>query len=231
MIGIKLENANVVQKVTIVARGNAGGYNLMMPEEETFLESKNSLLARITGYLGGRVAEEIIFGDITTGAYGDFQTATKIARAMVTEYGMSALGPIQYESQGGSVFLGRDYLKDKNFSDHIATEIDKEVRDIITGCYDKAREVLKEHSELLDTIANYLLEIETLNKQDIEIIVKTGKLAWWEEKKIATAKENEEKVLAQAKADAEAALVKEETPKDSEKTEDKSVEVKKTDEA
>lgn len=185
VIGIKLENANVVQKVTIVARGNAGGYNLMMPEEETFLESKQSLLARITGYLGGRVAEELIFGDITTGAYGDFQTATKIARAMVTEYGMSNLGPIQYESHGGSVFLGRDYLKDKNFSDHIATEIDKEVRDIITGCYDKARALLLEHRDLLDTISHYLLEIETLNKQDIEEIVRTGKVAWWEEKKLA----------------------------------------------
>ena len=176
VIGIKLEHSNVVQKVTIVARGNSGGYNLMIPEEETFLESKTSLLSKITGYLGGRVAEEIIFGDVTTGAYQDFQTATKIARAMVTEYGMSDLGPIQYESNSGNVFLGRDYLKEKNFSDQIALEIDKEVRNIITTAYNQAHSLLTEHRMLLDTIADYLLKVETLTKQDIDEIVETGKL-------------------------------------------------------
>ena len=104
VIGIKLEHANVVQKVTIIPRGRAGGYNLMIPEEETFLETKQSLLHTIIGYLGGRVAEEIEFDTVTTGAYHDFQMATRIARAMVTEYGMSDLGPIQYESREGSVF-------------------------------------------------------------------------------------------------------------------------------
>ncbi|MDY0210355.1 MAG: ATP-dependent zinc metalloprotease FtsH [Acholeplasma sp.] len=183
VIGIKLAHANIVQKVTIIARGKAGGYNLMLPEDESYLESKSALLARITGLLGGRVAEELIFGDVTTGAYQDFQTATKIARAMVTEFGMSNLGPIQYESNTGSVFLGRDYLKEKNFSDQVALEIDKEVREIITGCYEKAKSLLIEHRGLLDTITNYLLEVETLNKQDIDEIVSTGKLGWWEQRK------------------------------------------------
>lgn len=183
VIGLKLEHANIVQKVTIVARGQAGGYNLMLPEQEGYLESKKSLLARITGLLGGRVAEELIFGDVTTGAYQDFQTATKIARAMVTEYGMSNLGPIQYESQQGSVFLGRDYLKERNFSDQVALEIDKEVREIITTCYEQAKQIIIEHRVLLDTITNYLLAVETLNKQDIDEIVKTGRLGWWEDKK------------------------------------------------
>lgn len=184
VIGIKLENANIVQKVTIIARGRAGGYNLMLPEEEGYLESKKGLLARITGLLGGRVAEELIFGDVTTGAYQDFQTATKIARAMVTEFGMSNLGPIQYESQQGSVFLGRDYLKERNFSDQVALEIDKEVREIITGCYEEAKRIIIEHRGLLDTITNYLLEVETLNKQDIDEIVKSGRLGWWEDRKL-----------------------------------------------
>ncbi|MBM7453132.1 cell division protease FtsH [Acholeplasma morum] len=183
VIGIKLEHANIVQKVTIIARGKAGGYNLMLPENETYLESKSSLLARITGLLGGRVAEELIFGDVTTGAYQDFQSATKIARAMVTEFGMSNLGPIQYESNTGSVFLGRDYLKEKNFSDQVALEIDKEVREIITTCYDNAKKLLVEHRVLLETITHYLLEVETLNKQDIDEIVATGKLSWWENRK------------------------------------------------
>jgi len=189
VIGIKLEDANVVQKVTIIPRGTAGGYNLMVPLEEKFLETKRSLIARITSYLGGRVAEEIVFETVTTGAYNDFQIATRIARSMVTEYGMSDLGPIQYESSGGNVFLGRDYFKEKNFSDQVAHEIDKEVRHIITTCFDKARHIITENRDLLDLIAKYLIEVETLTKADIDEIVETKKLGWWEEKKAADANE------------------------------------------
>jgi cell division protease FtsH len=185
VIGIKLEDANVVQKVTIIPRGRAGGYNLMTPLEEKFLETKKSLLARITSYMGGRVAEEIVFDTVTTGAYNDFQVATTIARAMVTEYGMSDLGPVQYESVGGNVFLGRDYMKEKNFSDQVAHEIDKEVRHIITMCYETARKIITENRTLLDTIAQYLIDVETLTKSDIDEIVLTGKLSWWTEKKVA----------------------------------------------
>lgn len=194
VIGLKLEHSNIVQKVTIVARGKAGGYNLMLPEEETFLQSKNSLFARIVGYLGGRVAEEIIFGDVTTGAYADFQTATKIARAMVTEFGMSDLGPIQYESNSGDVFLGRDYFQGKNFSDQVALEIDVEVRKIITEAYDKATELLTKHRDLLDNIAGYLLKVETLTKQDIDEILETGKLSRYDNKEKDNAEELEVKV-------------------------------------
>ena len=182
VIGIKLEDANVVQKVTIIPRGRAGGYNLMTPLEEKFLSTKSSLVAQITSYLGGRVAEEIVFDTVTTGAYNDFQVATQIARAMVTEYGMSDLGPVQYESAGGNVFLGRDYFKEKNFSDQVAHEIDKEVRHIITTCYEKARAIITENRELLDLIAHYLVEVETLTKSDIDDIVKNGKLSWYQEK-------------------------------------------------
>ena len=183
VIGIKLEDANIVQKVTIIPRGRAGGYNLMTPLEEKFLETKSSLLARIVSYLGGRVAEEIVFDTVTTGAYNDFQMATAIARAMVTEYGMSDLGPVQYESASGNVFLGRDYFKEKNFSDQVAHEIDKEVRHIITTCFERARDIITTNRELLDLIAHYLVEVETLTKADIDEIVSTGKLSWWNDKK------------------------------------------------
>ena len=176
VIGLKLKNASVVQKVTIIPRGQAGGYNLMMPKEETYTRTKSELLENITGKLGGRVAEELVFGDVTTGAYGDFQDATRTARAMVTEYGMSSLGPVQYEHSGGSVFLGRDYLKERNFSDQVALEIDKEVRKIIEECYETAKKVISENRDLLDTITHYLLKLETLNKSDIDEIFETGHL-------------------------------------------------------
>ncbi len=185
VIGLKLDNANIVQKVTIIPRGQAGGYALMLPEEEKYLETKQSLLDRITGYLGGRVSEEINFNEVSTGASNDFQQATKIARAMVTEYGMSDLGPVQYEQPNGSVFLGRDYLKDKNFSDQIALEIDKETRNIIEACYARAKKVLLENMDLLKKIAYYLVKVETLTKSDIDEIEATGSLKWYEDKQKA----------------------------------------------
>jgi cell division protease FtsH len=189
VIGLKLEDANIVQKVTIIPRGRAGGYNLMTPSEERFLETKKSLLARITSYLGGRVAEEIVFDTVSTGAYNDFQVATAIARSMVTEYGMSELGPIQYESASGNVFLGRDYFKEKNFSDQVAHEIDKEVRNIITECFNNAKQILTSNRTLLDLIAKYLIDVETLTKADIDEIVSTGSLSWWHKKEELSANE------------------------------------------
>jgi cell division protease FtsH len=183
VIGLKLENANVVQKVTIIPRGQAGGYALMLPEEENFLSTKRELLDRITGFLGGRVAEEIVYNEVSTGASNDFQQATKIARSMVTEFGMSDLGPVTYEQNQGSVFLGRDYLKDKNFSDQIALEIDRETRRIIEDCYKDATECINTNRDLLEQIAYYLKEIETLTKQDIDEINETGHLKWYDEQK------------------------------------------------
>ena len=182
VIGIRLENASQVQKITIVPRGQAGGYNLMMPKEETYFHTKSQMLETITGFLGGRVAEELVFNEVSTGASNDFQNASRLARSMVTEYGMSKLGPIQYEQQGGSVFLGRDYLKEKNFSDQVALEIDQEQRRIIEECYEKAKEVISSNMDLLKNIAEYLLKIETINKRDIDEIVETGHLQWCDEK-------------------------------------------------
>lgn len=174
VIGIKLEHANVVQKVTIIPRGNAGGYNMMLPKEETFLSTKTELLESICGYLGGRIAEEIMFDEVTTGAQNDIERATKIARAMVTEYGMSSLGLLQLETQEGSVFLGRDYNKSRNFSSQVAYEIDQEMRKIIDECYSKATKIIKDNKKLLDLIANALLEHETLTKEQIEYLVENG---------------------------------------------------------
>ncbi len=174
VVGIKLEGANEVQKITIIPRGQAGGYNLMLPREETFLQTKNELLETISGLLGGRVAEELVFNEITTGAHNDFEKATKIARAMVTEYGMSDLGPVQFEHRESSVFLGRDYNKSQNFSSEVAFEIDQEQRKIINECYEKTKVIIKENMDLLDLIANTLLEYETITKEQIEYLVKNG---------------------------------------------------------
>jgi cell division protease FtsH len=194
VLGVKLENAEIVQKVTIVPRGDAGGYSMMTPEEEKFLQTKQGLLDTITGLLGGRVAEEVMTTEITTGAHNDFQKATLIARAMVTEYGMSELGPIQYEQRSQTVFLGRDYMSDKNFSDQVALEIDHAVRNIIETCYQRAKTVLTENKDLLVNIAKHLMDIETLTKEDIYEIVNTGRLEWWEKKK---AKEEAQRIAAE----------------------------------
>ncbi|WP_323611784.1 ATP-dependent zinc metalloprotease FtsH [Erysipelothrix enhydrae] len=171
IIGIKLKSADKVQKVTIIPRGQAGGYNLMTPREETFTQSRSDLMGKITGYLGGRVAEEIVFNEISTGAYSDIQSATKIARAMVTQYGMSDLGPIQYDSNDGNVFLGRDISQPQNYSGQIAFEIDKEVRHIIDQCKEEARKLIEENRELLDRIVEALLEYETITAEQIQNIV------------------------------------------------------------
>ena len=176
VIGLKLSSANIVQKVTIIPRSYAGGYNMMVPREEKYTATKRELLEQITGLLGGRVSEEINFGEITTGAHNDFEKATKIARAMVTEYGMSDLGPVQLEQQSESVFIGRDYNKSRNFSDIVAHEIDEEMRKIIGECYKNATKILKENADLVKLIAEALLERETLTKEQIDYLVEHKKL-------------------------------------------------------
>ena len=221
VIGLKLENANIVHKVTIIPRGQAGGYNLMLPkEEQAFLQTKQNLLEMIIGLLGGRVAEEVIFKEISTGGHNDLQRSTSIARAMITEYGMSErLGPITYEKDSDTVFLGRDYGKSKNFSEQVATEIDKEVRGIIHECYDKAKELIEKNIDLLKTIAHYLLEVETLTKEDIDEIVETNKLSRWDnvlaselDKPVEESKKDDNETLDE-KAEEE---ITEETKKDEE---------------
>lgn len=177
LIGLTLEDANKVQKVTIVPRGQAGGYNLMTPKEETYFQTKSQLKATISGYMGGRVAEEVFFGDVSSGAHNDIEQATRIARMMVTELGMSELGPIQYDSENGQVFLGRDYTQRSNtHSGQIAYEIDVQVRKIIDECYQEATNIVEQHKDKLICIAEALLEHETLSGEDIESLYNTGKM-------------------------------------------------------
>lgn len=177
VIGINLPFSDKVQKITIIPRGNTGGHVLMTPEDDRFLLTKNELIARITGLLGGRTSEEIFFQDVTTGASNDIQEATRIARLMVTELGMSELGPIQYEKDTGSVFLGRDYNStQKNFSTQIAFEIDKAVRKIIDEAHENARKLLLEHKDQVILIAETLLEKETITAEEIEYLCKNGSL-------------------------------------------------------
>lgn len=174
IIGLKLENADMVQKVTIIPRGDAGGYNLMTPREEKMMPTKADFMAQITGLLGGRVAEEVVFNEISAGASNDIQKATKIAKAMVRSFGMSSLGPIQYDDGSGNVFLGRDYGSGNNYSGEIAFEIDKEVRRIINECYENAKAIIKANRTLMDLIAVTLMEEETLTNEQIMNLVEYG---------------------------------------------------------
>ena len=174
--GLKQENSNIVQKVTIIPRGMAGGYTNIQNEEEKFHVTKKELLETITTLLAGRGSEELMFKDITTGASNDIERATKIARAMVTEYGMSDLGPIQLEQNESSVFLGRDYNKSRNSSDQVAYEIDQEIRKIIDSCYEKTKKILVENKELLDLVAENLMKYETLTQEQIEYLVEHKKM-------------------------------------------------------
>ena len=175
VIGLKDENAQSVHKITIIPRGQAGGYTMMLPDEEKMaVLTKDELLSQITGLMGGRASEETFLGEITTGASNDLQRATRIARSMVTEYGMSDLGPIQLEEKHEGVFLGRDYAKSRDFSDQVALEIDKEVSKILDECYQKAKKLLAKHETLVLLIADALMEYETLTKEQIESLVETG---------------------------------------------------------
>ena len=192
VIGLNLKHSDKVQKITIVPRGRTGGHVMMTPEEDRFLMTKNQLEARIIGYLGGRTSEEIFFGDVSTGAQNDIEVATRIARMMVTEYGMSALGPIQYESNTGSVFLGRDYNStQKNFSTQVAFEIDKEVRKIIDDAHNEARRILTEKKQDVIAIAKTLLEKETITAEEISVII-TTRATEEETKKLRKKKENKD---------------------------------------
>ena len=181
VLGLKLDGANDVQKITIIPRGHAGGYTMMTPKEESFNYTKNQLLESISGLLAGRVAEEVVFNEISTGAHDDFKKATKIARSMVTEYGMSDLGPMMLEEPSENTFLGRDYTKNRNISDTVAHEIDEEMRKIINERYEITKNILIENRNLLDLIANTLLEEETITKEQIDYLVKHGHLPKEEE--------------------------------------------------
>ncbi|WP_318617509.1 ATP-dependent zinc metalloprotease FtsH [Sporosarcina sp. YIM B06819] len=177
VVGLMLDDAEIVHKVTIVPRGQAGGYAVMLPKEDRYFMTKPELLDKISGLLGGRVAEEIVLGEVSTGAHNDFQRATGIARSMVTEYGMSdKLGPMQFGQSQGQVFLGRDFNSEQNYSESIAYEIDQEMQRIIKEQYARTKEILTGNRELLDLIATTLLEVETLDAEQITHLKEHGTL-------------------------------------------------------
>jgi cell division protease FtsH len=172
LLGKLLPQANPPHKVTILPRGMALGYTLPLPQEEKYTLTRGEILANITAILGGRVAEEIVFGEITTGAANDFEKATDLARKMVTEFGMSdKLGPLTLGAKHGPVFLGRDLVESRNYSEEIAYEIDKEVRRIIDECYNRARGVLTENKAVLERISRALLERESLESDELDLLL------------------------------------------------------------
>ncbi len=178
VVGLTLDEAEKVHKVTIVPRGQAGGYAVMLPKEDRYFMTKPELLDKVAGLLGGRVAEDVVFGEVSTGAHNDFQRVTSIVRSMVTEYGMSdKLGQLQFgANQGGNVFLGRDMSSEQNYSDKIAYEIDQEMQSMVAEQYQRTKDILTERRELLNLIAQTLLEVETLDAEQIEHLEKYGKL-------------------------------------------------------
>ena len=177
IIGYFLEHADAVHKVTIIPRGRAGGYVIMLPKEDRMLVTKQELLDKVTGLLGGRVAEELFIGEIGTGAYSDFKQATSIVRSMIMEYGMSEkLGPLQFGNTQGQVFLGRDIGHEQNYSDAIAYEIDQELQNIINYCYNRAKDLLNEKNREVHLIAQTLLKEETLELEQIKRLIDTGSI-------------------------------------------------------
>ncbi|MTV23479.1 ATP-dependent zinc metalloprotease FtsH [Staphylococcus delphini] len=177
IIGMVLDEAEVVHKVTIVPRGQAGGYAMMLPKQDRFLMTEPELLDKICGLLGGRVAEDIIFNEVSTGASNDFERATQIAREMVTKYGMSKkLGTVQFSHGGGQVFLGKDMSGEPEYSGQIAFEIDKEVQRIIKEQYERCKQILLEHESQLKLIAKTLLTEETLVAEQIQSLFHEGHL-------------------------------------------------------
>ena len=192
IVGLNLPDGAIVQKITIIPRGSAGGYNLITPRKEKILNSRKELIDTITSYMGGRTAEEVFFDDITTGASNDIQQATRIAKDMVKVYGMSELGPIQYDSGEQSIFLGRAYNSPSNASSQVAYEIDQAVRQIIDECHETARKIILEHKSDLVKIAEALIANETITAEEIQdilndkLVVRDGKLVKAEEAETIT---------------------------------------------
>jgi cell division protease FtsH len=163
-----LPNTDPIHKISIISRGRALGYVITLPEEDKYLKSRKELLDNITQLLGGRVSEEMNFDDITSGAQNDLDRATKLARKMVTEFGMSAkLGPVTYKVDDEEVFLGKEIISRPHYSEEIASAIDKEVNEIISGCYDKARTILTENKDALAELAKELIKKETLLREEV----------------------------------------------------------------
>ncbi|GAB1539503.1 hypothetical protein NUACC21_21700 [Scytonema sp. NUACC21] len=173
IVGTLLKDHDPVQKVTLIPRGQAQGLTWFIPNEEQGLITRSQLKARITGALGGRAAEDIIFGsaEVTTGAGGDLQQVTGMARQMVTRFGMSDLGPMSLESQTGEVFLGRDWMSRSDYSEAIAARIDAQVRGIVDECYQVAKKIVREHRTVMDRLVDLLIEKESIDGEEFRQIV------------------------------------------------------------
>jgi len=178
LVGMMLTNTDPVHKVSIIPRGRAGGYTLMLPKEDRYYATRSELLDQLKTLLGGRVAEALVLGEISTGAQNDLERATDLVRKMITEYGMSeVLGPITFgRRQDQQVFLGRDISRDRNYSEEVAYSIDKEVRRLIEEAYTKAEELLTNNMDKLHLVAEALLERETLEGQELDQLLKNGKI-------------------------------------------------------
>lgn len=172
-----LPNADPVHKISILPRGMALGYTMQLPKEDRYITTKKELLDEMCVLLGGRVAEEIIFGELSTGAHNDLERATELARRMVCDYGMSEkLGPLTFGRKHQQIFLGRDIMEDRNYSDQTAAIIDTEVKNIVEECYNKVREILQEKKEKLIKLANLLMEKETLEGEILEKVLEEFKI-------------------------------------------------------
>ena len=176
LVGMMLKHADPVHKVTIIPRGRAGGYTLMLPKEDRNYATRSELLDRLKVAMGGRVAEEVVLKEISTGASQDIQQASRIVRSMIMQYGMSdVLGPVAYgESQNHQVFLGRDFNHQRNYSEEVASEIDKEVRKYMEEAYEACRKIITENRDKLELIAQALMERETLTAKELEELLTTG---------------------------------------------------------
>ena len=174
---LKLEHCDPVHKVSVVARGMAAGYTITLPEDDRTLYSKAKFEDELAGLLGGRVSEQIVFGDVTTGASNDLRRATKIARAMVKEYGMTeTLGQRTFGQKHELIFLGREISEQRDYSEEIASQIDREIKAFMDRAYQRAKDVLEENRDKLDIIADSLIEKETLTADDLKTIVEKGVL-------------------------------------------------------
>ncbi len=177
MVAELVPTGEPVHKVSIIPRGiGALGYTLQVPEKEKFLATKNELFDQVAILLGGRVAEEIVFGDISTGAQNDLERASELARNMICTYGMSEkLGPLTFGKKNRALFLGTEFSEEKNYSEETARQIDAEVKAVIQNNYEGARNLLKENRPTLDALASILEEKEVLSGEEVRAIVKKAK--------------------------------------------------------
>lgn len=226
IVGMVLSDARVVHKVTIVPRGKAGGYAIMLPKEDQFLYTKKDLREQVIGLLGGRAAEQVVFNTQTSGASNDFEQATGIVRSMITEYGMSdLLGTVSYEGNHSMRGAATGYADGKSYSDHIAAQIDNEVREFMDDCLAEAQNILIKHREQLNLIAEKLLELETLDARTIKSLFETGEMPDEDEDRLET--ESDAKSYDEVKRDLQRQLQnrQEDEAKQSKKSTDDSTEV------